>query len=395
MSETTTCPSCGESTGTDAAFCEACGAVLRAAPAPTAYQPSPDASPVTSVTVPVTAAAGAPAAAPTTPAAACTECGGLVDADLYCTVCGAKAPSPRDHFELSPASWVAGVCDRGIRHLRNEDAMALMADAEPGGRAVLVVCDGVSNSENSDVASLAASAAALEVLAPPLPSGLGVPESADAAAARVFATAAKAANTAVIANTNPSSPSPPSCTFVAAVLTGDLIRFANLGDSRAYLLRDSGGGTQLSQDHSMAAEFMAAGVPRAEAETRPQAHSITRWLGLDAPDLEPFVGSTTVTEPGWLLVCSDGLWNYASDPAALTDQIAAAGAHEPAALARALTDWANAQGGQDNITVTLARVGGPVTASTSRSAVTRPEATPAVSDPTTTAPVPEEEPTDG
>ena len=56
--------------------------------------------------------------------------------------------------------------------------------------------------------------------------------------------------------------------------------------------------------------------------------------------------------------CSDGLWNYASEPDALAAQIRAVGTTEPAALALALVGFANAQGGQDNITVTLARVEG-------------------------------------
>jgi len=68
----------------------------------------------------------------------------------------------------------------------------------------------------------------------------------------------------------------------------------------------------------------------------------------------------TLAEPGWLLVCSDGLWNYcsaASDMAQLVGQIhGSAAAAEPLALAGALVDWANAQGGQDNVTVALARI---------------------------------------
>ena len=92
------------------------------------------------------------------------------------------------------------------------------------------------------------------------------------------------------------------------------------------------------------------------------AHAITRWLGKDAPDLTPHVVEHTIEGPGWVLVCSDGLWNYASEPEALRAQIAAGGASEPAGLALALTDFANAQGGQDNITVALARVAGPAPA---------------------------------
>jgi len=64
-----------------------------------------------------------------------------------------------------------------------------------------------------------------------------------------------------------------------------------------------------------------------------------------------------VTGPGWLLACSDGLWNYASEPAALGEQIAAAGSDDPLVVARHLVAFANASGGQDNIAAALARVG--------------------------------------
>jgi len=66
-------------------------------------------------------------------------------------------------------------------------------------------------------------------------------------------------------------------------------------------------------------------------------------------------------EPGWLLVCSDGLWNYCSaaqDLAAVVSQASTTSpeAAEPLPLARALVAWANAQGGRDNISVALARI---------------------------------------
>lgn len=353
------CPSCGATLAAGAQFCEACGASVAAATDADAAEPGPesqadDLSPISTPTARNTSASAPPKVAGPR---ACAACGSPVDDDGYCTVCGAKAASERDHFEHAPAPWVAGVCDRGIKHHRNEDAMALYAEPAQGGRAVLVVCDGVSNSDDSDVASLAAARAALEVLRPPLPKGIGGAASADAAATRVLTLAAAAANTAVIANTEPSSPRPASCTFVVGIIDGSTLRCAVIGDSRAYLLPDAGGGTQLLTDDSMAQMLIDAGHPRLEAEASPQAHAITKWLGSDSPDVVPRVVTVTVDQPGWLLVCSDGLWNYASEPAALRAQIDAAGTTEPLALASALVAFANAQGGQDNITVTLARVG--------------------------------------
>jgi serine/threonine protein phosphatase PrpC len=110
-----------------------------------------------------------------------------------------------------------------------------------------------------------------------------------------------------------------------------VVHFCGLGDSRIYLLPDAGDGQMLTVDDSMAQLLIAGGTPRAEAEASKQAHSITRWLGKDSAEIVPRVGQVRVTGPGWLLACSDGLWNYASEPAALKEQIDAAGSDDPLA----------------------------------------------------------------
>lgn len=349
------CPSCGAEVAAWEAFCEGCGAQLT----PSEARPAE----VVAEEVPVTRVHHNPGEADDAPRdRMCGECGGRIDADGYCEQCGAKAPSERDHFVESPATWVGGVCDRGRRHHRNEDAMALSADPAPGSRAVLVVCDGVSTSDDSDRASLAAARAARGVLVARHPVGMAVPESHVQALTTTFHEAVRAANDAVVAGTDPASANAPSCTFAAAGLDGDLIVWGNIGDSRVYWMADTGQSVQLSVDDSMAQLHMAAGLSRAEAESGPGSHAITRWLGLDAPDLVPTTGHLTRPGDGWLLVCSDGLWNYASAPEELEEVFARIlldnpAATDPTLLAQELVRWANSRGGKDNITVALARLG--------------------------------------
>ena len=328
------CPSCATPVAAGERFCEACGADL-------------------GLPEPALSEEGA------TPSRVCRDCGGEVADDGYCTSCGALASSHRDHFSEQPAAWVAAVCDRGIRHTRNEDAVAVDAGAEPGSHAVLVVCDGVSSSTDSDVASLAAARAAREVLAFSSPQAMGTAATRVAASARALVAAADAANQAVIAHTTSGPGNPASCTFVAAVVDGPLLVVGWVGDSRAYWLPDVGDALLLTVDDSFAAEQIAQGVPRAVAESGPQAHAITRWLGVDAPDHTPRTVSLDLDAPGWVMVCSDGLWNYCSEPsdvAELVSSTSRTSGPEPLQLAGALVDWANTQGGQDNITVALARV---------------------------------------
>jgi serine/threonine protein phosphatase PrpC len=340
----TACPSCGGPVSEADRYCEACGAELKPA-APGTPALDTDTEPTVEIN--------------TSPVSPCQSCGGVIGAEGYCETCGTKAASPRDHFNEQPAPWVAGVCDRGIRHSRNEDAMAIAADPEPGSRALLVVCDGVSSSLDSDVASLAAARAARDVLEAGHAQGIGTESSRSGAIVARLKAAADAASDAVLENTSPDSPNPASCTFVATVLEDGLLVAGVVGDSRAYWFPDGAEAVALTVDDSWAAELIATGIPREEAESGPHAHAITRWLGKDAPDHTPRTTTLRVAGPGWLLVCSDGLWNYCSEAAPLADlvrQTAAANGGEPLATASALVDWANAQGGQDNITVALARL---------------------------------------
>jgi protein phosphatase len=142
-------------------------------------------------------------------------------------------------------------------------------------------------------------------------------------------------------------------TTVTAALVDEAsgtVAIGHVGDSRAYLLR---GDTleQLSTDHSLVAELVQSGVlTPEEAERHPQRSAITRALGTD-PAVEVEV-QTVAGEIGDLfLLCSDGLSVMLGD-----EEIAAAvegAGRDPQAAGEALVAAANAQGGEDNITVVL------------------------------------------
>src|ERR1700749_379780 len=136
-------------------------------------------------------------------------------------------PSSRDHAEvdLGPA---AGVSDRGLRHHRNEDAMALAAEQAPDGPAVVaVVCDGVSSSARPDEASQVAAQAGLPILVAAVRAGgdLGQASRAAVAAARQ-----------AIADLQGPGGDTSATTFVSAVASGYEVTLCWLGDSRAYWL---------------------------------------------------------------------------------------------------------------------------------------------------------------
>jgi serine/threonine protein phosphatase PrpC/RNA polymerase subunit RPABC4/transcription elongation factor Spt4 len=353
----TACAHCGAVADTADEFCEVCGASLRA----TGSVPVADAGGdvvAGEERSHLIAPPGVRDTHPTLAPRSCDSCGGSVGDDGWCTVCGARASNGRDHTTQQPSPSVAGVCDRGLQHPRNEDAMALAALET---HAVLVVCDGVSSATDSDAAALAASRSACDLLAAAAAPSTSSPAARIGHWAAAIEAAGGAANDAVVAGSAAvgTVENPPSCTLAIAVVDGDLLTAGWIGDSRVYWLGDDGAAEQLSVDDSWATEQVAAGVPVKVAEADVKAHAITRWLGVDAPAGPASTAATAVRSPGWALVCSDGLWNYcsgASELAALLREHDERAAGDPLTLATSLVDWANEQGGHDNITVALARV---------------------------------------
>lgn len=279
--------------------------------------------------------------------ACCRACGEerAPNDDGYCRSCGMKHPAVRDHLEQT-CQGGAAVTDRGRRHSQNQDAFALEATSE--GRVLAVVCDGVSTTARAGEASQRAAHAAVAAL-------LGGSDDHHPAAA--LGEAYDAARRAVgeidwVPGTDGLGT--PSVTFLAvSVIKGD-VRVSSLGDCRAFWLPEDGGGKAqiLTEDDSWAAEQVRLSEMSAEvAYADPRSHSITRWVGDDAdPSWEPRCTAFTATGPGRLVLCSDGLWNYA--PSA-SEVGAIAGTGSPLAVGRRLVDHANGSGGHDNITVVV------------------------------------------
>ena len=322
-----TCPACAEPIGEGDVFCEACGHPLR----------------------------GAPPEVTTADEDACPNCGapaGERDPDGYCQRCGHLRPRGTEHVEID-AGTVAAVSDKGHRHRRNEDAVAVRTG---NGHTVLVVCDGVSRSANPDRASADAAAAVADHLSAAL---AGDPAAALDTVASLLTAAVAAGRAAVLAvpAVEPGGyPDAPSSTLVAAVVRTDGLAVANVGDSRAYWVEGSEA-RQLSVDDSLAAEAIARGTSPEDAYAAPDAHTITRWLGPDSVDAGPHIATVTPQGPGRLLVCSDGLWNYAETPDALQALVNGGPQGETAIEAcRRLVRVALDAGGADNVSVAIALV---------------------------------------
>lgn len=167
--------------------------------------------------------------------------------------------------------------------------------------------------------------------------------------------AVEKANTAVhgYARHRPAEAMGSGSTVAMAVVEGPVAFVANVGDSRAYLLRDH----QLKQitvDHSLVAGLVASGrITLEESYDHPQAGLIYRCLGY-MPTVEVDIFQQELQDDDVLLLCTDGLWEMVRDPKRIVSIVG-----EAPTLDRA-TQWlvqaANVAGGKDNISVVLARV---------------------------------------
>lgn len=226
-----------------------------------------------------------------------------------------------------------GVTDTGRRRLRNEDAFI----CEP---PLFAVADGMGGARAGEVAARLA-AAALEEAGTETRGEQGVTDLIVEANRRIWERALTDPATAGMGTT---------VTAALVDARSGTVAIGHVGDSRAYLLRDSAL-EQLTTDHSLVAELVQSGVlTPEEAERHPQRSAITRALGT-----EPNVDVETLTvegRPGDLyFVCSDGVPVMLAD-----DEILAAidgSGRDPETAAEALVAAANVRGGEDNITVVL------------------------------------------
>jgi serine/threonine protein phosphatase PrpC len=270
--------------------------------------------------------------------------------------------------ELAPAAdggtRISGVCDPGLRRPHNEDALAY-ASGTTGGEpwSVLVVCDGVSSSSHAEQASAIASKTACDALAHFARSG----DVALEPGAVAVTAAIRAAHVAVCAQgIETIGDDPPGTTIVVGLVWRRRLTVGWVGDSRAYWISDSGA-ELLTHDHSWVNEAVDRGeATEEEAMRSPLAHALTRCLGpLETTDPQdptgaarrrivevlPDVRARDLPGPGWVVLCSDGFWNYfprAGEVAELVRSLG--GGASPGRIARRLVNQALSRGGQDNTT---------------------------------------------
>jgi serine/threonine protein phosphatase PrpC len=241
---------------------------------------------------------------------------------------------------------VAQLTDVGRKRPHNEDNMAYVIpkDAQVMAKkgALFVVADGMGGHAAGEVAS--------EIAVETISSAYYQDDNEDITVSLLHAI--KRANALIHQRAAENMMrSGMGTTCVAAVLRGSTAYIANIGDSRAYLVR-AGQVRQVSQDHSWVEEQVRAGLlTRDQARSHAQRNVITRSLGTQS-DVDVDIFTEQLFEGDTLLLCSDGLSGQVSDE----DLRIIVGKYLPQECVYRLVELANENGGPDNITAIVIRV---------------------------------------
>jgi serine/threonine protein phosphatase PrpC len=245
----------------------------------------------------------------------------------------------------------------GQKHHRNEDAVVTFTfDKEQEGRSVPVgfylVADGMGGHDAGDLASRIVNQVVTDwiINAQVLPDLRKATRKLDTGdiTGEMLIRAIQEANEALVRHRRTTNSNLGS-TVTAGLIIGDTAIIANVGDSRTYLLRN-GRFEQITQDHSLVARLVDAGVIEAEdVRSHPQRNQIYRSLGHKL-DVEVDVFTQSLRAGDALVLCSDGLWEMVLD-----DEIQRIieNARTPQRACDALIEAANRAGGDDNIAVVV------------------------------------------
>ncbi len=243
----------------------------------------------------------------------------------------------------------AGLTNTGLIRDHNEDAYKLPEDADADTLAakghLYILADGMGGHQKGEVAS----AVTIETvnqeyyaLVKPL-----VHQNPEEAIITALTQAIQKANYDVMDVTEGGG-----TTIVAAVLYGDSLVAMNVGDSRAYLLRNN----ELSlvtRDHSLVSRLVEMGkITETEALTHPRRNVLYQALG-QGTEVEIHTYSQKLQRDDIIILCSDGLWGEVSEP--YLKQVLN-NAPSPLVAAEQLIEQANAAGGTDNITAIIIHV---------------------------------------
>ena len=257
-------------------------------------------------------------------------------------------------FDLQQLIAAAGQSVGKQREL-NEDSLLALTTTLAGNSGSLpfglyIVADGMGGHQYGEVASNAAiRTVSGYIMSKFQPYLFNIkPTSPDESLQEIMQTAVKEAQK-TIQREAPSS----GTTLTAALVLGQQVTIAHVGDSRAYHIHPDGRSEVITRDHSLVKRLEELGhISEEEAENYPHRNVLYRALG-QGNILEPDIFTVAFPQTGYLMLCSDGLWGV------VAEQDIYRMINDAPNLQRAcqnLVEAANAAGGPDNISVIIVQL---------------------------------------
>ena len=256
---------------------------------------------------------------------------------------------------LETPQFIVGVAQSvGIQRDQNEDAILtfttnLISNEKTFSFGLYIVADGMGGHEKGELASnLAVRMVASHVIKSfYLPTLSSMGNHLDTSIQEVMQTGVIVAHQSIREMALGSG-----TTLTAALILGDQMTIAHVGDSRAYSVDPDGYLQLLTHDHTLVKRLEEIGqITPDEASIHPNRNLLYRALGQGEP-FKPDITSLQICQGGELLICSDGLWGVVSEND-ISEILHSSSA--PQYVCQSLINAANAAGGPDNISVILVR----------------------------------------
>ena len=268
-----------------------------------------------------------------------------------------KAVSFSTHALRPPQFLIGCGQSAGLQRDHNEDTIFALSSILADGRSdtpfgLCVVADGMGGHLNGEIASAIATKTVARILITKIYTHLleNHPEPMEESLQETIEHAVNEVQKNVIRYAPGGG-----TTLTIALILGEQVTIAHVGDSRAYFIYPDGRIQKLTKDHSLVQRMVdLEEITEAEAKSHPHRNVLLKAIGQTEP-INPDVQTHQIPKCGHLMLCSDGLWGVVPENdlyRSISSQ------SDPALACREMIDLANKNGGPDNISVVLVKFQG-------------------------------------
>lgn len=263
-----------------------------------------------------------------------------------------------EQIKLHPLQYIVGSGQStGLQRDHNEDAIFVMSSTLADGNSdvpvgVFIIADGMGGHLNGEIASGVAARMMARAILSRLYLKVLDPENEpmEESLQEVMEHGIHDAQRAVMRNAPGGG-----TTMTAALVIGEQVTIAHVGDSRAYFVYPDGRMQRVTKDHSLVQRMVELEeITEDEAKTHPHRNVLLRAIGQMEP-YRPDIQTHQIPRQGRMLLCSDGLWSVVPENEIFR---IVNGGSNLSMVCQSLVEAANNAGGPDNISVIVVEFAG-------------------------------------